>query len=145
MADLQFTAHGKAVTPTRIDVQARNFTIVVDEPESLGGNDSGPNPVEYELTALIGCLNVMGHILAQEMNLEIKNMEITATGTINPDKLFGKKTADRAGYKAIAVEVKVDSTAPRETLEQWLKKVEERCPVSDNLEHSTPVSLSIAD
>lgn len=144
MADMEFSVHGKAMTPTRIDVKARGFTITVDEPESLGGKDAGPNPVEYELTALIGCLNVMGHILAGEMNIDIKNLEIDAKGIINPDKLFGKKTADRAGYKAIEVKVKVESSASREVLEDWLKKVEERCPVSDNLEHTTPVTLSIA-
>jgi uncharacterized OsmC-like protein len=143
MADMEFFVHGKAINPTRIDVKARGFTIVVDEPEGLGGADAGPNPVEYELAALIGCLNVMGHLIAREMELDIGGMEIDAKGVLNTDKLFGKKTSDRAGYKEIVVNLNVQSSASQERLEAWLKSVEERCPVSDNLGQSTPVRLSV--
>jgi uncharacterized OsmC-like protein len=143
MADLEFSVHGKTVDATRIDVRARSFTIIVDEPASLGGADAGPNPVEYELAALVGCMNVMGHIIAREMSIELRGMEIEARGTLNPDKLMGRKTADRAGYKEIVVTVDVDSPAPRARLESWLQKIEERCPVSDNLSRMTPVRLSV--
>src|SRR5690606_19906101 len=34
----------------------REFTLDADEPEVLLGRDAAPNPVEYVLTALAGCL-----------------------------------------------------------------------------------------
>ena len=76
MSDLIFKTTAKCETNMKTVVKARNFTIIIDEPESLGGSDHGANPVEYVQAALAGCLNVVGHIVAKEMGFEIKNMEI---------------------------------------------------------------------
>ncbi len=35
---------------------ARRFTIMVDEPPELGGNDNAPFPIEVVLAALAGCV-----------------------------------------------------------------------------------------
>lgn len=143
MSDLKFSVSGRSESASRIAVKAREFTLIVDEPPALGGENLGPNPVEYELTALLGCLNVMGHLIAKEMAFTIKSLQINASGELNPDRLFGKATADRAGYKAISVEVMVDADADQATLDSWLAQVESRCPVSDNLSNSTPVTLNL--
>ncbi|HJK98100.1 MAG TPA: OsmC family protein [Polyangiaceae bacterium LLY-WYZ-14_1] len=143
MADLKFLAHGKSESATRIDVEARGFTIVVDEPQDFGGTDKGPTPVEYKLAALIGCLNVAGHIVAREMGLDLGGIEIHASGALNADRLLGRDTSDRAGFKEIEVSLKVDSSASVEELEAWLSQVKDRCPVSDNLGETTPIRLSV--
>src|SRR5690554_5700419 len=49
MAKLTFSINGKNANATRLDVKARSFSVVVDEPADLGGTDAGPNPVEYVL------------------------------------------------------------------------------------------------
>jgi len=51
-----------AETPTRVTAKARQFSIVIDEPPSLGGHDAGANPVEYLLASYAGCVNVMAHL-----------------------------------------------------------------------------------
>ena len=61
MAKLTFSINGKNANATRLDVKARSFSVVVDEPADLGGTDAGPNPVEYVLAGYAGCLNVVGH------------------------------------------------------------------------------------
>jgi len=55
---LSFEATAVSTSETGLTVTARDFQFVVDEPQSLGGGDLGPNPVEYVLGALLGCLNV---------------------------------------------------------------------------------------
>ena len=118
--------------------------MIIDEPADLGGTNDGANPVEYVLAALSRCLNVMCHVVAKEMNITLKGVEIKLSGILNPDKLFGKETTDRAGYKEIKVEINPDTDADKETLEQWVKVVEARCPVSDNLANPTPIHISLA-
>tara|TARA_Y100000588_G_scaffold347014_1_gene395433 strand:- start:254 stop:544 length:291 start_codon:yes stop_codon:yes gene_type:complete len=39
----------------RSEVSIRQHDLVIDEQESLGGTDTGPNPVELVLTALGSC------------------------------------------------------------------------------------------
>lgn len=143
MPDLNFKIAAKSESPTRTIVEARKFKIVIDEPESLGGTDAGPNPVEYELAALSGCLNVMGHLVAGEMGFEIRSMEMEIDGNLDPGRFSGASMKERAGYKNIRVIIRVDSNANEATLKKWLETIESRCPVSDNLSHTTPVELTL--
>ena len=143
MADLTFRVKAHSENPTKTVVKARTFNMIIDEPEDLGGTNDGPNPVEYVLAALSGCLNVMCHVVANEMKINLKGVEIKISGALNPDRLFGKETEDRAGYKSINVEINPDTDADKATLEKWLQTVEARCPVSDNLANPTPVHISL--
>lgn len=141
MSDVTFKVSGQSESPARLAVQVRGFELIVDEPPGLGGDDEGPNPVEYILAGLAGCLNVMGHIIAKEMDFTIRSLTIDAAGPLNPGKLLGKQTDDRAGYKNIDVTLKVDADVDQATLDQWLATIETRCPVSDNLMNLTPVAV----
>ncbi len=143
MSDLTFNIKANSQSPAKTSVKARNFEILVDEPAGLGGTDLAPNPVEYVLAAFAGCLNVMGHLIAQEMGFELRNLEIDIKGELNPAKLFGKSDEQRAGYKYISVILKPDCDADQPTLQKWIHAVEERCPVSDNLQNRTPVKVEI--
>jgi len=140
---MTFRAKAHSENPTKTVVRTRTFEMIIDEPTDLGGTNEGANPVEYVLAALAGCLNVMCHVVAREMNINLRGVEIQLAGKLNPDKLFGKETSDRAGYKEITVEISPDTDADRATLEKWLKVVESRCPVSDNLNNPTPVLIKL--
>lgn len=143
MADISFSVKAHSENPTKTVVKARSFQMIIDEPADLGGTNDGANPVEYLLAALSGCLNVMCHIVARELNINLRGLEIELAGRLNPDKLFGKETSDRAGYKEIDVVINPDTDADRATLERWLEVVESRCPVSDNLNNPTPVHIKL--
>lgn len=143
MADMTFRAKAHSENPTKTVVKTRTFEMIIDEPADLGGTNEGANPVEYVLAALSGCLNVMCHMVAREMNINLRRVEIELAGKLNPDKLFGKETNDRAGYKEIVVEINPDTDADRATLNKWLETVESRCPVSDNLNNPTPVLIKL--
>lgn len=143
MAKAKFSITGKNDNSTKFVAKARNFEIVIDEPENLGGTDAGPNPVEYILAGYAGCINVMGHIIAKEQGIELNGMEINLEGDLDPDKLFGKPTDARAGYQEIRLQVKPDSSATQEQLKKWIDEVESRCPVNDNLANTTPVKVEV--
>ena len=143
MPALNFKANAKSENSTKTVVETSCFRMTIDEPESLGGTNDGANPVQYLLAALAGCLNVMGHIVAKEMNINLKCLEIHLDGDLDPAKLFGQSNENRAGYSEIRVTVKPDTDADKATLEKWLETVEERCPVSDNLKNPTPVIIKL--
>jgi len=141
MKDLKFRVLAHSENPTKTVVKARGFEIIIDEPESLGGTNEGANPVEYMLAAFCGCINVMGHVIAKEMEFELRSLKIKMCGNLNPQRLFGSSFEERAGYKGINVSIAPDSDAPIEILEEWMAKIENRCPVSDNLSNKTPINL----
>jgi len=143
MSKLTFSIKAENQNATRLNVDARQFKIVVDEPVALGGNDEGANPVEYILAGYAGCLNVVGHIVAKELGIKLKRFAIEISGDINPARFLGQPSEERAGFQSLNVTLKVDSDADELTLSKWLKIVEYRCPVNDNLSNPTPIKVAL--
>lgn len=144
MALATFRVTAASGNPTKTVVKARNFEIIIDEPKNLQGTDHGPNPVEYVLAALAGCLNVVGHVVAQEMGFTLRGIKFELKGGLDPAKFMGQDIVSRAGYQSIEVKIKPDCDASAEQLAAWLEAIEERCPVSDNISNTTPVTIKLA-
>ena len=143
MPNLKFGVTAKSLNSTETEAVTRGFKMIIDEPESLGGTNCGANPVEYVLAALSGCLNVVGYLIAREMGFKLNGLELVLEGDLDPAKFSGKSTEGRAGYNDIRVTMKPDTDASRETLDKWLKAVESRCPVSDNISNATPLHIML--
>ncbi len=143
MSDLNFSIKGVSENPTKFVAEARNFKIVIDEPSTLGGTDHGANPVEYLLASYAGCLNVMGHLIAGELGFKLEKLEIEINGSLNPERLFGTSFSERAGYNNIQVTLKPYAEVTTKLLKKWLKAVENRCPINDNLKNVTPIEIQI--
>jgi uncharacterized OsmC-like protein len=143
MSDLQFSINGKSINATKFTGLSRQFELTIDEPAALGGTDDGANPVEFILAGYAGCLNVVTHLIAKELNIPIANLKINIVGNLNPAKFLGLDNTERAGFKNIQVEIDVDSPADEAQINLLLKTVEERCPVNDNLSNHTPIQVKI--
>lgn len=142
MADVVYSVEASSINKTRIDVSAGDHVFSIDEPERLGGTDAGPNPLEYTLGALAGCLNVTGHMIAKEMGFAIQSMSIRLEGNLDPLVFMGKKQGMRAGFKEIRAHFELESSASDETLGEWAEAIETRCPVSDSLIGPTPIIIT---
>ncbi len=138
-----FNVKAKSENPTKTVVEAGNFKIVIDEPENIGGTNHGPTPVEFVLAALAGCINVVGHMIANEMGFVLNGLSMDFEGDLNAAKFSGQQTTERAGFSEIRVKITPDTDADINTLNNWLQQVEERCPVGDNLKNATPVKISL--
>ena len=143
MADVTIAVEATSLSKTRADVNVRDLTFSIDEPERLGGTNTGPNAVELLLASLAGCLNVLGYMVAKEMGFEIRSMQMRVQGNLDPLVYLGKKSGVRPGFKDIGVAIDIDSTASPELLAKWARAIEARCPVSDNLGQATPLSISV--
>lgn len=139
----QFTVSAQSENATKSTVQARDFEFVVDEPAELDGTDDGPNPVEYLIGALAGCLNVVTHTVAEERGIDIDGLEIDIEGDLDPRKFLGIADDPRPGYQELRVTIDIESDADEETLNALGAEVAERCPVSDNIENPTPTEVDI--
>ncbi|MCB0713049.1 MAG: OsmC family protein [Ignavibacteriae bacterium] len=143
MADINFKVSGTGLNATGLAGKVRQFTLLVDEPEALGGKDVAPNPVEYILLGYAGCLNVVVNLIAAEKGIRVHDLRINVEGNINPNRLFGVSEEERAGFKGFTVNVTVDSDASAEEIEELFAEVERRCPVNDTLKNPTPIDLNI--
>ncbi|MEQ6167103.1 MULTISPECIES: OsmC family protein [unclassified Ekhidna] len=141
--EIKFSISSVSESRAKTRIQARGFDLTVDEPEALGGTNEAPNPVEYVLAGYAGCINVVAHIIAEELDFFLENLKINIDGFLNPGRLFGKSLEERAGYKQIDVRLETTTQIDPELKKRWLKEISHRCPVNDNLSNPTPISFSV--
>jgi uncharacterized OsmC-like protein len=138
---LNVTVTGNSESPSRLMMSVRGFSFAIDQPQSHGGTDAGPSPVELVLCSLAGCVNIVVHMVAAERDVNIRGLRLTVEGDLDPARLMGSPTDIRPGFGAIALTAEVDSDASAEEIDEILRIVETRCPVADNLHNPTPLSL----
>ncbi|NJE76832.1 OsmC family peroxiredoxin [Thermococcus sp. ES12] len=145
MDEWTFYVTGKSLSDTKLLAKVREFDVIVDEPAEIGGTDEGPNPVEYLLVALAGCLNVTIRGVAGEKGIPVKALDLAITGKLDPAKFQGISKEGRAGFTEVTVSVYLEADAPKEKIEELLREVEERCPVTDNLKNATPLRIVLKE
>lgn len=138
-----FSVSAQSKNPTKTSVEAREFEMTVDEPEDAGGRMRDQNPLEYLIADQAGCLNATGHQVADDMGPNLNFDTIEIEGEFDPAKFMGESTDDRAGFEDVTVTIEADTDADDETLQQWAEQTEERCPVTDNVQNSTPMDVSV--
>ena len=143
MSLLHFSLQGLSESPAKFAAKVRNFSLVIDEPEALGGTDQAPNPVEYILAGYAGCLNVVAHLVAKDLGIELRSLHIDIQGEIDPARFLGQSQEARAGYQYLQVAITADTDANEVALAHWLSVVEQRCPVNDNLQNTTPIGITV--
>jgi len=141
---IQVRVHGESQNATRLNLTSGKFKLVIDEPESMGGTDAGPTPVQVLLMALAGCLNVTGHVVAQQRGMELQGMKITLEGRLDPSAFMGHSSEVRAGFQYITVTITADAPgATEEELQAWVAETESRCPVTDNIYAETDITIKV--
>lgn len=140
---LKFSIQSKSETPARTEIETRGFKLIVDEPAELGGTNLAPNPVEYILAGYAGCINVVAHLTAKELNIDASGLQISIEGDLNPARLFGTSYQERAGYQSLEVKLTTSKELNADVKRKWLQEIENRCPVNDNLRNPTPINFSL--
>ncbi|MCT8139265.1 OsmC family protein [Anaerobacillus sp. CMMVII] len=89
-----FTASAHLQEGVQVLAKSRNFEITIDEPKSLGGTDTGMNPVEVVLAALGACQAIVARVYAKKFKIEFDHLWGELEGDLDTDGfiIFGQKT-----------------------------------------------------
>ncbi|MCJ7693846.1 MAG: OsmC family protein [Anaerolineaceae bacterium] len=137
-------ASAKSTKGFKVEVQARNHLMVIDQPLSLGGENSGPSPLEYLFASLGSCLVTVGLIIARQEHLEVNEIIVDVEGELDLDVLMGKSVATRSGFQGITAKYTIDAPSMSASEKQvFVNKIEMRCPISDNLANLTPLHVIV--
>ena len=99
--------------------------------------------LEYLLAGFAACINMVGHQVAAELDMELKSIQIEIKGTFNTAKTEGFNVKERSGFENIDLVLKPVTNADLSTLKFWMDEIKERCPVYDNLLNTTPINLTV--
>ena len=64
----------------QVEVKARDFSIIVDEPENSGGTNTGMNPVEMLLCSIGACQTITAVIFADFYGITLEDIQVEVTG-----------------------------------------------------------------
>lgn len=142
MAVATFKATSKLVSGLAVDTTVRNFTIRMDEPPSLGGNDTGMNPVEGVLAALGSCQVIVAAAFAKANGINLQDFWVELEGDLDTDGFLKGVPGIRPGYNEVRFTMHIKTDSPAEKVEAFQKFIESRCPVGDTLSLGTKLVAS---
>lgn len=117
------------------DIQIRQFDLVADEPESLGGTDQGPNPVELVLGAFASCQEIVIAAYAAVIGVELQRVNVKAYGELDLRGFFNVCDKIRPGFNKVRYETEIITKEKDEAkLAQLRFFAQNRCPVLDILQ-----------
>lgn len=113
------------------------FVLENAEPAVLLGEDQAPNPVEYVLHALAGCMTTTMVFHAAARGINVRSVESELEGDLDLHGMLRLDETVRNGYQNIRVKFTVDSDATPEQLADLTRM----SPVFDIV--SKPVDISV--
>ncbi|MDX1637530.1 MAG: OsmC family protein [Balneolaceae bacterium] len=123
--------------------KARSFEITTDEPEALGGGDTGIDPMELLLASLGSCLTIGWVTHANLHDIDYKNLKIKVSAPFDLRGYLDLDDSVRPGFPEINYEVEVETDADEEILEQIKAAAEKNSPMFDNIANGAPISGTI--
>jgi uncharacterized OsmC-like protein len=135
-------AEVKLVKDQHSEARVRGFTVVQDEPESIGGTSKGPTPTDYFIASVGFCENVIFFRNASLAGLSLDSLETAVTGSWDRRGLFEIDNVSPY-FNTITVETKVSTTDPVERVVQVAQETHRRCPVHATLARATEITFKL--
>jgi uncharacterized OsmC-like protein len=117
----------------------KGFVFDNGEAEVLLGEDKAPNPVEWLLHALIGCMTTTTVYHAAARNIAIEAIDSQLDGDLDLRGFLGLSEDVRKGYSANRVRMRAKTKASAATI----KSLTAMSPVFDTVSRSVPVSVEV--
>ena len=127
----------------RTEVEAGSHRLVLDEPASAGGTDSGPTPYDVMAAGLGACTAMTLHFYAKREKIPLEGVDVTLTH----DREHAKDCADcdtKDGYiHRFKLQIAVHGTLTDEQKKKLLD-VASRCPVAKMLRSEIRIDHELA-
>ena len=115
----------------RCRVRAGAYEIVVDEPESVGGTDRGPQPTELFLASVASCFTLAMSFSATRRGAVLESLTVDATGVY-----------DGPRFSSVRITVRAAGPAGDE-LERLVSDAQRVCYVTNTLRSAPEIEIVV--
>jgi len=109
---------------------AGGFEVVVDEPETAGGTDTGPQPTDLLLASATSCFALAMAYVAARRGITLDGLKVTGVGAYD-------------GPRFARISLSVTSGSPRSVLEQLVPDAERLCYVTNTLRRPPDLTIEL--
>src|SRR6478752_6050681 len=117
------------------------FVLDASEPPVLFGHNEAPNPAEFVLHALAGCLTLTIVNVAAARKVTLTEVSSTLVGVLDARGATGIDDGYRNGFERIDVSFSIKGDAPAEKLEEIVERAKARSVVYDIVTNPVPVDV----
>ncbi len=113
----------------RAAVQAGGFELIVDEPESVGGTDRGPQPTDLLLASVASCFTLAMAYSATKRDIALEGLDVDVTGRYD-------------GPRFCRLRIEVRATRPTgDELARLVSAAERVCYVTNTLRRPPEIEI----
>lgn len=116
------------------EAKTRNHFLVIDEPVASGGDDNGPTPVEYLLTAIGSCVSITLRMYAERKGWDV--------GKISVNISQNEKQTSEGIEKWLEEEISFEKEITEDQRKRLLV-IAGKCPVAKMVKGETKIESKI--
>jgi uncharacterized OsmC-like protein len=117
------------------------FVVDASEPPVLFGHNEAPNPAEFVLHALAGCLTLTIVNVAAARKVTLTEVSSTLEGVLDARGATGIDPSYRNGFSDVRVSFSIKGDAPPEKLQEIVERAKSRSVVYDIV--ANPVNVDV--
>jgi uncharacterized OsmC-like protein len=117
------------------------FEVDASEPPVLFGGNEAPNPAEYLLHALAGCMTLTIVNVAAARKVALTEVSSTIVGVLDARGATGLDDGYRNGFEQIRATYSIKGDAPDEKLQEIVERAQARSVVYDMVSNGVPIDL----
>ena len=119
--------------------EGEGFVLENDEPPVLLSRDRAPNPVEYVINGLLGCMTTTTMYKAAAHGIEIESIRSEVEGDIDLHGMFGMDPDVRPGYQELRAKLVIKTKGPKDVV----RSLHRFSPVYDTLARPVPIKVDV--
>ncbi|KAK0747252.1 hypothetical protein B0T21DRAFT_417472 [Apiosordaria backusii] len=133
-------------TKQTITIKDKPYTIQTDTYPILGGADSAPSPVAYNLASLTSCNQVTGAKVAEDHGIKLGEWNVRLDAVLPTDVLVKGKCEGNPNWESVKLFVRVqtnilesvkgDNLEADARFRHFVREVERRCPITQLFKRS---------
>ncbi|MFD0963872.1 OsmC family protein [Pseudofulvibacter geojedonensis] len=106
----------------------RDFSFTIDEPTQFLGVNCAPNPAEYMLGGLAGCMAVTFMAGATAMDIKIDKLQLEIDGELDLKGFLGLNEDSDVGFPELKFIFNVEGNGTQEQYNSLLERVQKHSP-----------------
>ncbi len=135
-----FTEHLSWKGGTSNNISIRDFNVLVDEPEVLGGRNLAPNPVELLMAGAVSCFSITFEILASKEGIKFESLDVDIDADVDVAVFFGVKDGER-GIQNSTIKIKAKTDASAEKIEELFNTAKNVSMVLNSLKVKPEITI----
>jgi putative redox protein len=127
------TVQARLTGGLRAVVRAGDVELVADEPESVGGTGTGPQPTELLLAAVASCFTLALAYSARKRDLDLSDVHVDVTGRYDGPRF--------ASFRIVVRLRTPGDLLDQDELNRLIESAKRVCYVTRTLQHSPEIEV----